>query len=272
MPSNAPALGKNKRIFIVEDDPGMVRLHLAFLSGLFEVVIRLCGSDAIQYLRKNHPIDLAVIDMKLPDISGLEVLKEIKQKLPSVPAIIITGFGSEDVAVKAFRCGARDYVKKPFIYHELIKRINFCLSLNIIEQEKHRNVLTNESEEFTETLIRDAKGSRNYYVQQAQKFIHNNFSADITLEQVANTACLSKYHFSRVFKETTGLTYQSYLNRVRIEQAKKFLDDNSLSITDVGYCAGYADLTHFTRIFKKLVGSTPSQYRRQRTSQYSVPK
>jgi YesN/AraC family two-component response regulator len=64
----------------------------------------------------------------------------------------------------------------------------------------------------------------------------------------------------------TGLTYQSYLNRVRIEQAKKLLNDNELSITDTGYAVGYSDLTHFERIFKKLTGATPSQYRRRTSS------
>jgi YesN/AraC family two-component response regulator len=127
--------------------------------------------------------------------------------------------------------------------------------------------LTGETEECAETLVRDAKAARNYQIQQAQKFIHNNFSAAISLDQVAETACLSKYYFSRLFKETTGLTYPSYLNRVRIEQAKKLLDIGALSITDVGYSVGYASMTHFDRIFKKLVGSSPSQYRLQRTAQ-----
>jgi two-component system response regulator YesN len=75
---------------------------------------------------------------------------------------------------------------------------------------------------------------------------------------------LSRYHFSRLFKEATGMTYLSYLNRVRIEQAKKFLNDDALSITDAGYAVGYSDLRQFERIFKKVVGSTPSQYRRRK--------
>jgi len=61
----------------------------------------------------------------------------------------------------------------------------------------------------------------------------------------------------------TGMTYQSYLNRVRIEQAKKLLNDDALSITDTGSAVGYSDLTHFERIFKKLTGITPSQFRRR---------
>jgi YesN/AraC family two-component response regulator len=252
-----------KRILIVEDDADIIKVHRELLSDLFTVIIKPSGMLAIKYLRSNPDIDLALLDIKLPDISGIEVLKEIKKIKPCVPTIIITAYGSENVAVKAFRCGARDYIKKPFSNNELLRRINFCLSLNIIEQAKDRKVLTNEADEFTADFVSRTKaGRKNHNMQQAIKYIHNNFSTDISLDLVAGTAGISKYHFSRVFKEMTGLTYQSYLNRVRIEQAKKMLNEDALSITDTGHAVGYSDLTHFERIFKKLIGTTPSEYRR----------
>jgi len=256
-----------KRILIVEDDAEIVKIHRALLSDLFTVIVKTSGMHAIRYLKSDPELDLVLLDIKLPDISGIEVLKELKRIKPCVPTIIITAFGSENIAVKAFRCGARDYVKKPFSSDELLRRINFCLSLNIIEQAKDRKVLTDEAEDLTaEFVSRSKAGRNNSNLQQAVNFIHNNFSTDISLDLVAGTAGLSKYHFSRLFKEMTGLTYQSYLNRVRIEQAKHMLDDDALTITDTGYAVGYSDLTHFERIFKKLTGTTPSQYRRRTSS------
>jgi YesN/AraC family two-component response regulator len=256
-----------KRILIVEDDAKINKVHRELLSDHFTVIIKPSGTLAIRYLRGNPDIDLALLDIKLPDMSGIEVLKEIKKIKPCVPTIIVTAFGSENVAVKAFRCGARDYIKKPFSNDELVRRINFCLSLNIIEQDKHRKVLTNEAEEFSADLVPGTKaGRKDQNLQHALKYIHNNFSTEISLDLVAGTAGISKYHFCRLFKEMTGLTYQSYLNRVRIEQAKKLLNDEALNITDTGYAVGYSDLTHFERIFKKLTGITPSQYRRRISS------
>ena len=253
-----------KRILVVEDDADIIKIHQELLADHFTVIVKSSGMRAISYVRENPDIDLALLDIKLPDMSGIEVLKEIKRLKPCVPTIIITAFGNENVAVKAFRCGARDYIKKPFSNDELLRRINFCLSLNIIEQAKHRTVLTNESDEFSADFVsRTTTSRKNHNLRQALKYIHNNFSTDISLDLVAGTAGISKYHFSRCFKEVTGLTYQSYLNRVRIEQAKKLLNDDALSITDTGYAVGYSDLTHFERIFKKLTGATPSQYRRR---------
>jgi len=267
MTSRARIRDDNKRILIVEDDADIIKVHQQLLSDLFTVIVKSSGMRAISYLRGNPDIDLVLLDIKLPDISGIEVLKEIKKIKPCVPTIIITAFGSENIAVKAFRCGARDYVKKPFNNDELLRRINFCLSLNIIEQARDRKVLTNEADEVAADFVsRTTNGRKNHNLQQAIKYIHNNFSTDISLDRVAGTVGISKYHFCRFFKEMTGMTYLSYVNRVRIEQAKKLLNDEELSITDTGYAVGYSDLTHFERIFKKLTGTTPSQYRRRTSS------
>lgn len=264
MTSHAQAAVEKKKILVVEDDAEINRLHQHFLSGRFTVIIEPSGRQAIRYLKGHQDIDLALIDIRLPDISGIEVLKEMKKSLPFVPAIIITAFGNEDVAVSAFRYGARDYVKKPFRYDELMRRIDFCLSLNVIEQVKHRKALTSEAEDLAGGVSGEKADRKGRTIQQALKYIHNNYSTDIGLDHVAGVVGLSRYHFSRLFKEATGMTYLSYLNRVRIEQAKKFLNDDALSITDAGYAVGYSDLRQFERIFKKVVGSTPSQYRRRK--------
>jgi len=255
------------KILITEDEESLRFVLKKALEDEGYWVQTAANGESARRSLTDTSFDVALMDIKLPDISGIEVLKEIKKIKPCVPTIIITAFGSENIAVKAFRCGARDYVKKPFSNDELLRRINFCLSLNIIEQAKHRKVLTSEAEEFAADFVSRTKpGRKNHNLQQALNYIHNNFSTEITLDRVAGTAGLSKYHFSRCFKEMTGLTYQSYLNRVRIEQAKKLLNDDALSITDTGYAVGYSDLTHFERIFKKLTGTTPSQYRRRTSS------
>ncbi len=251
-----------KKILVVEDDLEMIKLHRYFLPKSFIVVIKPDGKTAIRYLKKNPDLNLAVIDYKLPDMSGIDVLKELKKLMPLIPVIFITGYGNEDVAVKAFRLGARDYVKKPFIYDDFIERINICLFRKGIGPVKHRTAPLDPAETSVREEVQDADtNDKSSYIHKALQYIHSNCSTNISLDQVAKIASVSRFHFSRTFKETTGLTYQSYLNRVRIEQAKKLLTDQALSITDVGFCTGFSDLTHFERIFKKVLGSTPTQFR-----------
>lgn len=94
-------------------------------------------------------------------------------------------------------------------------------------------------------------------------YIHDNINRnDLTLEEVARQTYVCKWHYSKLFKQQFGVTFREYLITARIERAKQLLRANQ-SVTDVCYAVGYGDLAHFGRIFRKKVGMTPSDYRRQ---------
>ncbi|MFD2673357.1 helix-turn-helix transcriptional regulator [Marinicrinis sediminis] len=84
---------------------------------------------------------------------------------------------------------------------------------------------------------------------------------DLSLELVANHMFVSKYHYSRLFQKQIGIGFKEFVMQKRIMRAKRLLDQGD-SVTDTCYCVGYNDLTHFSRVFKRLVGVTPSAYRR----------
>ena len=94
----------------------------------------------MRFARRSDEIHLAIVDYQLQDVSGIEVLKEIKKYRPSVPVILVTAHGDEDVAAKAFRSGAKDYIKKPFFHEELLGRIEFCLSLKHADTTRRKAV------------------------------------------------------------------------------------------------------------------------------------
>ena len=83
----------------------------------------------------------------------------------------------------------------------------------------------------------------------------------IKLEQIARALNVSTFHFCRRFKLETGLTFVEYLSRVRIEQAKLLLHNTHLPISEIAYEIGFQSLTHFNRTFRKLVGTSPTEYR-----------
>ena len=93
-------------------------------------------------------------------------------------------------------------------------------------------------------------------------FIHENADdPEITLEQAADIAAMSKFHFTRYFKEQTGQTFHSYLSRVRISRVEEYLVNSDFSITDIAYKSGFSSLKTFNRIFKTYTGISPSVYR-----------
>ena len=99
-------------------------------------------------------------------------------------------------------------------------------------------------------------------IKRALAFMQENHSGTLDLEQAAAEACLSKYHFSRLFHRMVGMPYQDYLTRIRIEEAKQLLKQTPyLSLTRIAIRVGFGTLRNFEGQFKKLTRRSPSEYR-----------
>ncbi|WP_303798066.1 AraC family transcriptional regulator [Ruminococcus flavefaciens] len=94
------------------------------------------------------------------------------------------------------------------------------------------------------------------------KYIDNNFMYDITLEQLADVAGYSKYHFSRIFKQYNSMSYLQYINARRTKAAELLLLDPSIPITEVAMRSGFKSLTTFNRIFKEIKHCTPTDFKK----------
>jgi AraC-like DNA-binding protein/ligand-binding sensor protein len=98
-------------------------------------------------------------------------------------------------------------------------------------------------------------------VRRAKDYIANHRYEPIKLEEIARALNVSTFHFCRKFKEATGITFVTYLNHLRIEKAKLLLYNKDLRISEIAYDVGFQSLTHFNRVFHKLVGHSPTEYR-----------
>ena len=92
-------------------------------------------------------------------------------------------------------------------------------------------------------------------------YIQQHCTEDLCLDDVADIAGFSKYHFTRLFKNFTGTSFYKYLNKKRIEQAEKLLVDPELSITEVALQSGFSSLSAFIRMFKLIKDCTPTEFR-----------
>jgi len=113
----------------------------------------------------------------------------------------------------------------------------------------------------TERLLTEANGPGDQHVRKAQQFIEREFARPLTLLQMAVSVGMSPRNFLRRFKKYTGDSPITYLQRVRIEVAKRKLKCESLSVDEIGYQVGYEDSRSFRRLFKRLTGLTPKEYR-----------
>jgi AraC-like DNA-binding protein len=106
-----------------------------------------------------------------------------------------------------------------------------------------------------------AGGAYQHSLTPAILYIKRNLDKPISRDQVARVCNLSPSYFSHLIKERTGYTYSDLLNRFRIEHACALLEQSSLSASDVAYACGFNDQSYFTKVFKKVTGQPPGQYR-----------
>lgn len=145
------------------------------------------------------------------------------------------------------------------------------LILYLVEKFADRETAVMISKYFAIDLGRDNqsqfaifKGQRNHDdagIKQVQDYIEEHFEEKITVEDLANLLLVGRRTFERRFKEATNNTPLEYMQRVRIEAAKKFFEASRKNVSDVMYDVGYTDTKAFRDIFKKVTGLTPIEYR-----------
>ncbi|MBL4739413.1 MAG: AraC family transcriptional regulator [Sneathiella sp.] len=133
---------------------------------------------------------------------------------------------------------------------------------DLLEQEsellKMADILVGQNGKINKTRSRS---SVDHLILKARDYIHENIRGDITLDEISDEINISKFHFLRLFREQIGITPYQYVLNHRVNQARKALE-KSLSLNDVVFDYGFADLSHFNRRFKSVYGVTPNSYLR----------
>ncbi|MBE9003574.1 helix-turn-helix transcriptional regulator [Fortiea sp. LEGE XX443] len=123
---------------------------------------------------------------------------------------------------------------------------------------KHHSVTSNKVLELS-----NDKGLSPRKLRQALGYIHENLAKDLTLAEIAAVVGMSMYHFSRLFKQSTGSAPHQYVMNCRIAKAKKLLTGTEKTIEQVSEQVGFQSQSHFTNVFRKFMGITPKAYREQ---------
>lgn len=134
------------------------------------------------------------------------------------------------------------------IYSKMLN-IFSLLAQNTAEHAKPFDVTANKQQEYMEKFM---------YICE---YISEHCTEDLSLDDVANLAGFSKYHFSRLFKQFTNVSFYKYLNQKRIALAEKQLSDINNSITDVAINSGFSSMSSFIRMFKQIKNCTPTEFR-----------
>ncbi len=237
-------------------DPFVLEALSAALAPPYEVFAEQTGLATIEIVGQRMP-DLILLDNVLPDISGLTILRTLQRISPYLPVILITGDGSEDIAVEAFRAGVRDYLKKPIDLCDLLSRVEAVLA----GRQGFDEPPVRAEDRVTPPRPSVGHTLREVSIKRAIAFIEVRLHTHLSLDQVAHEAGMSKFHFCRHFKVVTGLTFREFLARRRIARAVELFQNRNRSVTEVYLDVGFKDRSHFARVFRKLTGQPPSSFR-----------
>jgi AraC family transcriptional regulator len=108
--------------------------------------------------------------------------------------------------------------------------------------------------------------SSEHKLKESIEYINENIDKPLTLTEVSRAAGISPFHFSRLFKQSNGLAPHQYIIKGKIERAKNLLAETDLPISSIAYGIGFANQSHFTTVFSKLVGVTSKAYRKMMTN------
>lgn len=101
---------------------------------------------------------------------------------------------------------------------------------------------------------------KSFGIEKAVQFMEQNFSRHLTVGDISESANMSQSHFDRKFQKEYGCSPKQYLNRLRIEKAKIYLQLNEESMTNIAFKCGFSNASHFSYYFRKVTGKTPSSY------------
>lgn len=214
-----------------------------FLNEL-DIFMASNGKQAVGIV-ENTDINIALLDIEMPGMNGIELAKLIREKNHNCIIIFITAYDRFEYAIEAMHIKAFDYLLKPWKEEKLTGLISEAISsIKEISSDDGKNENLQDSQK---SIIK--------------KYIKENYKRDISAGDVAGILGYSDVYFSKIFKQLFDDTFINYLTNLRIEKAKVLLKDVSFNIKEVGASVGYTDSNYFTKVFKRAVGMSPSEYR-----------
>lgn len=244
-------------ILIVEDNKDLCSFLKSIISPVHNVYVSKNGIEAISLLDQ-HQVDLVITDIMMPVMDGLELLKHIRlhKRLSWLPVIMLTARADFKMKMDGFSHGANDYVIKPFNPDELLARIHSQLSLVRLRREYTSALKDKKDKTLTDNTI--------VAIEKVKSYIESNYTDSmISRENLSSIVDMSPGHLSRMFKKHTGKKIHDLIKELRIQAVAKELKNSDELIINIAFDAGFETLSSFNRVFKKINGMTPTEYRKK---------
>jgi len=245
------------KVLLVEDET-FVRESVKEIIRWEEMGFTLVGeaSNGVEALPmiKNDPPDLVLCDIVMPQMDGLELLQETRKAGITSKFVMLTCIGDFESMRRAMEYGASNYILKLSMsvkdLRETLVKISSELSAQRSPTERPSRLAVTAKEKVTHPEV-----------NKIIDYIEKNYDQDITLKSLARYVMMGENYVSALFKKKTGETLIHYLHRTRVEKAIELLTTTDLPVNRICQNVGFMNDNYFIKIFKRMTGVTPSQYR-----------
>lgn len=233
-----------RRFLVVDDDPDTLEMHARIVQGqspTHQVFKARNGLEALRVLQHER-IDLVLLDLIMPEMDGFAVLEAMRESpaLRDIPVIVVTGQTLSEPDMARLNLGVTKVLSKGvFSLEETLSHLETALARR-----------------------RELSGEAQRLVRQAMAYMQARYAEPLSREKVAAHVGLSDDYLTSCFRKELGLTPVAYLNRYRVQQAKRLLKNTHQSITEIALEVGFSGSSYFSRIFHRETGMTPAEYRR----------
>ncbi len=223
------------------------------------------GQEALDIIH-NNPVDVVITDIQMPFLNGLELIQKIKEEERQIYCILLTGYSEFEYAQKAIELGVYSYLLKPVDPVELTNLLNKIkdeINSNL-HKERYIQTLEKHMEQLPEfiTVSQSPKDRYGDLMFQADQYILDHFcEKDFSLLKASKAVGFEATYFSKIFKQEKDMSFIDYIINLRIHKAKELLANPEYTISEVCEMVGYENYSHFSTLFKKKVGVSPSKFR-----------
>lgn len=230
-----------------------------------------CGIDVVETadsgitalkIAKQFCPDIVISDVRMPEMSGIEFAVKIKALFPHIYLIFLSGYADKEYLKAAIKLQAVDYVEKPIDIKEIEAVVCRCVK-KIASPEAFKDIeLANTEQQGVDTVdFVKSRASLSPYIQDVIDYLSFHYAEPIDTTSLAARVGLSMQYLSCLFRTETGKHMTTYLAELRVENAKIMLKNRRSSFSQIAEQCGFSDQNYFTKVFKKVTGMTPSQYR-----------
>lgn len=237
---------------LIADDEDTIRNGIAKYIQLHtdrfdKIYLAANGKEALDMILRDKP-DIMFLDVQMPLMTGIEVMQEARRADALPYTMILSAYDEFKYCQQALRLGAKEYLLKPVRSSDILRMVNYAADelFGVVEQPRM------ESAE-----------EKNYLVELAREYVEEHYYENLMLADVAQKVGISAGYLSTLFQRQMAKGFVDYLNEIRVEHACAYLRQNYLKTYEIAYKVGYRDEKYFSRVFKKIKGQSPSEYRKQ---------